>query len=112
MEFHGKATKWSDGEFNYLYQYESSHGGDHVILARSRDFNIAIFKALADFFGGTVIYSDCGDMTPDYQVPAKSDEENQPEDGAPYWNLQQRIFDLQPLGKNDFDAAENHAAYK
>lgn len=105
------ARKWGEDTFYFLYQFESSRGGDRVIVTRSNAFCIAIFKGLANFFGGDVLYGDCGEHG-DYTVSYKSDDLNHPQDGPPFWNLQQRIFDLKPLTDEDFRAAEKYAAYK
>jgi hypothetical protein len=110
----GPALKYNFGsdKTSYLYQYESDHGSDHVMLARSRCLNLAVFRGLVDFFGGYVEYNDYDSQPPAYAVQPRCNALNQPNDGALFWNLQKRIFELQPLTEQGFINAEKYAAYQ
>lgn len=95
------------GEFHCLYQLEGP-GGRRIVLLRSRAKNIALAKALADFFGG-VVKDDDGDAF--YVVPDKSDSENQPQDGYLWVLLQGRILTLPKLTQEQIDDCLSLAAY-
>ncbi len=62
--------------------------------------NIRLLKALADFFGGKVDFDDCDDVEFDYVVEDKKDEDNCPEDGEAWTNLQERFLTIKPLKKS------------
>lgn len=89
-----------------LYHFEGGAGGRRMIGIHSRPPHHAVGMRLVDFFGGEVDFNDC-DLTPiDYAVPWKSDEENMPDDGEPWDDLQCRIFSAAPLSEADLKRAE------
>lgn len=95
-----------------LYHFE--HGNWRLIILRSTPKHIALARAIADFFGGEVDYSDVEASRGgggDYVVPSKSDEENHPTDGEPWYSLQNRILTLKPLSKKSVEACKGFAAY-
>jgi len=95
------------GKFHCLYQLEGP-SGRRVTLLRSRAKNIALAKAVVDFFGG-VVKDDDGDAF--YIVPDKGDDENQPQDGDPWVNLQERILALPALTQEQINDCIGLAAY-
>lgn len=102
--------------FSYHFEFGGprrgkNNGGSRGIMMRAYAVNIAIFKRLADFFGGTVDYCDCDSKENDYVVPHRTDSENCPEDGKPWQALQQRIWDVQKLTQAEIDACEKFASY-
>lgn len=102
--------------FSYHFEFGGprkgkNNGGSRGIMMRAYAVNIAIFKRLADFFGGTVDYCDCDSKENDYVVPHRTDNENCPEDGKPWQALQQRIWDVQKLTQSEIDACEKYASY-
>ncbi len=112
------ACKWAGADTFWLaYSFECSHGSDRILLDRSNAFHIALFKGLAEFFGGRVVYNTGAarsehEPSCDYYIPNRGDARNQPAYGALFWNLQQRIMDLKPLTEEDFKAADHWAVYK
>lgn len=95
------------GDFHCLYQLEGP-SGRRIALLRSRAKYIALAKAVAEFFGGVVKDED-GDAF--YIVPDKDDDENQPQDGDPWVNLQERILNLPALTQDQVDDCVGLAAY-
>ncbi len=93
----------------FLYHFELPDGR-RLLMPTSTAENVALAKALVDFFGGRLSYAD-HDETPDYVVPDKGDEENHPTDGEPWHRLQDRILALSPLTKKDVSACRAFAAY-
>lgn len=103
---------------SFCYHFEfggprrgKNNGGSRGIMMRAYGVNIAMFKRLADFFGGTVDYCDCDDKENNYVVPHKDDNMNCPEDGKPWQTLQERIMDVQPLTESEIEAGEKVASY-
>ena len=103
---------------NFSYHFEfggprrgKNNGGTRGISMRAYGVNIAMFKRLADFFGGTVDYSDCDDKENNYVVPHKDDHMNCPEDGTAWQVLQERIMSVQPLTQAEIDTCEKVASY-
>lgn len=99
-------------ERSFLYHFEYSPSGHRGLLFRSYSVNIALAKGLVDFFGGTVDYSDCDDIDVDYEVPAKSDEENHACDNGEWYAQQERKLAVQPLTKDQVKDCIQYAAYK
>jgi len=79
----------------YLYHFEAPCG--RMLMPASCAEAIALGKGLVDFFGGSVDFNDCDDIEDDYAVPAKTDAENRPEDGAEWISLQERIMAVSPM---------------
>lgn len=96
---------------SFYYHYETS-GEYFLMLARSTALNIAMFKRLADFFGGVVDANDCDEEERDYQVKFKSRKVNSPEDGKEWEEFQERMLKLKPLTKAEIKRCEKLAAYK
>lgn len=108
--------KWDDAPFEppggwLLYQFEG-HGGSHVILLRSWAHWIALFRAVADFFGGTVEYQDCDCHGADYTACARPLDEVAPEDGQPWGRFQARLYGLKPLTAAQVAECDQWAAYQ
>lgn len=95
---------------SYFFHFEC-RGGRREMSARAMAANIALFKAVAEFFGGIVDYNDCDDEDADYIVPDKSDDENHPDDGEPWNSLQQRIAKVKPLKRSQIKACQALSAY-
>lgn len=110
----GEALKWrfdKAAEAEVMYHFEPSQGNGRLLMPRSTAFWIAIGVGLVKFFGGSINYSDYKSEL-DLVVEAKSNDENCPENGEPWHDLQKRIFELRALVRADFVKAEEHAAYK
>ena len=58
-------------------------------------------RKLVDFFGGRVDYCSCDDVEWDYIIPAKTNEENCPDDGPKLTAFQERMLQIQPLVFDD-----------
>lgn len=82
-----------------------------VSLGRSYAERIAVGAALCDFFGGKLVPNDCADTLVVYEVPAKSDVENAPEDGEEWEDLQTRISFVKPLTEADIARWRKYAVY-
>lgn len=94
--------------FNFHFE---GYGGRRAVVGRSTAFNIAMGRALVDFFGGWVDYSDSDDEDEDYVVQDKPDPENCPEDGAEWDDLQRRIASVKPLTSAEIKVWAPCAAY-
>jgi hypothetical protein len=103
-----------DGETEHFcfYHFEPSEGEGRLMMPRSTAFWIALMTKVVDFFGGAMEYNDCESDGDDYVVPAKTWQENSPEDGEEWYNLQNRILNIVPVTKEEWRAANEHAAYK
>jgi len=106
------------GKFEVYYHFESAdgdHTGRHVSLGRSRAERLAVGKALVDFFGGYQIFRDCDhfdDPANRYEVPAKGPEENSPQDGGPWRELQRRISEVRAVSAKEIEMFKAIATYK
>ena len=103
-----------DQQRRLLYHFEWSRGtngtAERGMLLRSRAENIALFRGLADVFGGIVTYADNADTDEDYVVP-----ENPligAIDGDEWSDWQACMYAVEPLTKADIEACEPFAAYK
>jgi len=106
-----------DGEPYHFcsYHFEPSNSGrksDHfkLLFPRSTPFWIAMGRRLADFFGGTIDYSDCDSKSIDYRRGYPK-LRNSPEDGRPYFQFQEKILAVKPLTRADLQAARKWACY-
>ncbi len=113
--------------YHFLWHWEpyterEEDVGRRMLMPASTPLNIAMARRLVEFFGGTVIYQDYGDSLGDYVVPSKSVEENCPQDGEPWQDLQrgehervstfeQRILDVVPLTEEEIATCEEFSAY-
>lgn len=106
------------GRFCAYYHFETSYGdhtGRQVTLGRAYAERIAVGKALVDFFGGVLVFNDCenhDDPANRYEVPAKTAEENSPQDGQPWYDLQRRMSDIQAVSAKEIAVFQSAAAYK
>jgi hypothetical protein len=73
---------------------------------------MAIMHRLVDFFGGILDYNDCDDIDNNYEVEAKSWEDNRPSDGEAWYRLQNRILDLKPITEEEWRSYDKVAYYK
>lgn len=101
-----------NGRMAHICYHFEGRGGRRAILLRSYAQWIAMFKRLADFFGGTVDFSDCDDSEADYVVAHKSDAENHAEDNVEWYDLQARKLEVQSLTPEEIAACVEFAAYK
>lgn len=102
--------------FSYHFEFGGprcgkNNGGCRGIMMRAWAVNIAVFRRLADFFGGVVDYCDCDSKENDYVVEAKDDSLNCPESDKPWQDLQHRIMAVAPLTQEEIDACEKVASY-
>lgn len=88
------------------------HGSDgsRGLMPRARACNIAVGRALVNFFGGALTYADC-DGGIDYEVPWRSPAEVCPGDGKPWDDFQDRKAGVCPLTAAEIKAEREHAAY-
>ena len=93
----------------YHFEYDD---GQRLLAPRSTAFWLGIGHRLVDFFGGSIDYQDCDDSYKDYSVPGKSDELNQPEGGDEWDSLQERMFAVKPLTKEELKRFNKLTAYK
>lgn len=100
-----------DGQSGHfvMYHFEGSRTGERLLNPRSTDFWIAIGRGLVDFFGGTIDYSDCDDVSVDYQRPARADIHAEADDE--WYALQNRKLAVKALTKEDLTAWREVAAY-
>lgn len=104
-----------DGEkiHTVFYHFEASDWNGSLISPRSTPFWIAISKHLVDFFGGQLIYQDCGDQDIDYENPNfGSIDDNRPSDGDAWYVLQERFLNLKPITEAEITYFSSVAAYK
>jgi hypothetical protein len=73
---------------------------------------VVLMTKVVDFFGGELDYNDSDDSECDYSVPEKTVDENSPQDGEAWYNFQNRVLNIKPLTKEEWEAADKHAAYK
>jgi hypothetical protein len=106
----GESLAWLKlGEcWSAFYAFEGGRGRRYL-SARSYAINIAVFKGLARFFGGTVDFNDCDDRAVNYRAEKKG--RNDPEEGAAEVNFQRRLLAVQPLDSVDMKLARKFAAY-
>jgi hypothetical protein len=101
-----------DGQPHHTVPYFFENvGGRRLLLPRATPFWIAVCRGLADFFGGSVDYSDCDSRAVDYRVNFKRDAENHPTNGEPWDEFYRRILNLTPLTKGDLRAVAQFASY-
>ena len=106
--YHGKGDQRRP-TFTFTYPFESDDGR-RIIMRRSRAENIALFRRLVDFFGGSVDYQDCDAEDADYSVECPIDE-SAPTDGDAWYAFQKRIHVMTPLSEEEVAACEEFAAY-
>ena len=94
----------------WTYHWEPEKGG-RLLYPSATARAIAVGRKLVDFFGGSVVYNDC-DGKINYHRPKKSDKENRPSDGAPWYAMQNRKMAIVPLTDADIRKWDKYAAYK
>jgi hypothetical protein len=93
---------------SFLYHFEGYDGG-RLIMGGSTATNIAIFRRLADFFGGTVDYNDCDSKKVNYRCqPLPFAFADDDEDWA---KLQREINGVQPLTLHEVKKFDRYAGY-
>lgn len=110
IEIHGNLI---DGETNHYttWHWEPDCGtGERLIYPRSNPFWIAVGIRLVDFFGGSIVYNDCGDMVPNYSK--KQAMTNNPTNGEPWQKFQDAKLAVKPLTQDELETANGFAAYK
>lgn len=103
----------SDGTAWCTYHFESDAdaGEGRLMLPKSTAFWIAIGRGLVNFFGGEIDYQDCDSSECDYKKKWKSNRENCPSDGAPFWDLEERIKSVKPITAAEYQRCKKWAAY-
>lgn len=110
IELKGKMVDGLE-EHTVNYHFERDRTSGRLLMPRSTAFWLAIAHRLVDFFGGHIDYQDCDDSYNDYEVPAKSDELNSPDDGELWQNLQERIESVKPITQEELQHYNSLAAY-
>ena len=95
----------------YLYHFEVQ-GGQRLLMRRARAKTIALFCRLAQFFGGAVDFNDCDDQYDRFYERPIHRPVNDPEDGLMWNQLQEDLFNLEPLADEDVAKYAEYAAYK
>jgi hypothetical protein len=98
LDVHEKKSAFTASCDRYFWSFEGENGTRRMHRI-SNPWSIAVFKALADFFGGTVDFDDSDSSFADHVVEPKSHELNCPTDGAPWQSLMERIAAVKPLDK-------------
>lgn len=106
----GEDGKLVDGERQH-YTYWHFEGKDGPSTQpRSNPFWIAVMRRAVEFFGGTLVFSDCGDMVPELTFPEQPDIHAESDDE---WNsFQLRKLAVKPITKQDMIECREVAAYK
>lgn len=80
----------------FFWSFEGGNGTRRLHRI-ANPWTIAVLKALADFFGGTVDFDDSDDSYADHVVEPGSNERNCPTDGYAWQGLMGRLADVGPL---------------
>lgn len=99
--------RWTQFSFDF-----EGAGNTRMVSLRSCAAHIALARRLVEFFGGTVDYDDGDSIEVDYEVPAKSDDENQPLTDEGWLALQERIHAVPPLTAAEIKEWRSYAAYQ
>lgn len=92
-----------------LYHFEAGGHGCKLLMPRSTPFWIAIGRRLVDFFGGWIDYQDCDEEDMDYRQPLQY--HCCPEDGEPWKSFRQRMSEVQPITRSEYERSKQYAAY-
>lgn len=109
----GLATiEWRDGTGKirhklYHFEFEQGYRG---IMCRSYAEWICIARHMVVFFGGSVDYQDCDEIDADYTLSTPS--YISAEDGKPWQDFQEAMFNCKPITPEEIEACEQYAAYK
>ncbi len=96
------------GDF-HLYHFEFNNAGHRGMMRRSTPYNIALWCAMADVFGGTVDFNDCDEEFADYVVEPPHAERPESDEAWQAW--QERLWSVEPLPKNAGSKFKAVAAY-
>ena len=104
-------TPLVDGEHAHsvFYHFEGEHGA-RLVVARSYPVWLAAFRRLAAFFGGVGYDSDDDRVATSFCYD-RLRYDNGPDDGVPWQQFQQELFDVPPLTRAEIDAVRRYAAY-
>ncbi len=99
-------------EHRFCVYYESSDvpGHDREISVVSTPFWLAVGKRLIRFFGGALLYADCGNLEPDERMVRLWPYPQQADDAGSL-ALASRIFKLEPLTMEEINSAANFSYY-
>lgn len=103
---------WIDSQESHcrwLFHFEPTRPG-RLMMPRSTAKNIALGRALVDFYGGSVFYQDCESRSaPDYELPwiIRPDFS----DNAVFRAWQEKLWAVEPLSPEQIDACRGFAAY-
>jgi hypothetical protein len=97
LVFDGKQI---DGETHMGHYFFENERGGRLVSTGSNTFWHAIGVRLVQLFGGHIDFNDCDSGDYDYACP-KPRETNSPDDGQPWQDLEQALFDLAPITKKD-----------
>jgi len=95
----------------FLYHFEAERG-QRLLMRRSWAKDIALFCRLAEFFGGAVDFNDCDDQYDRFYQRPLARPINDPEDGPLWTQLQEDLFNLEPLTDEEITQCAEYAAYK
>lgn len=100
------------GPRHVLYHFEPDGNiGGRLLMPRSTAWWIAAGTRLVQFFGGDLVYNDCGDQTPDISCTPQSNKKNCPSNGKAWNNFQDRLLAMTPLSEREIADAQRHASY-
>lgn len=103
----GKLVDGERGHFTY-WHFEGKDGPS--TQPRSTPFWISVMRRTVEFFGGTLVFSDCGDMVPELTFLEQPDIHAA--DGAEWDAFQLRKLAVRPITKQDMIECREVAAYK
>ena len=99
-----------DTQAHHWYWHFEGDNGTRTFNPPTTGFWIAVCRGLVDFFGGEMIYADCGDSLCDYRQQAI--HSNETDNDMVYEQMQYRKRHLTPLTKADLEHAEQFLATK
>ena len=99
-----------DTQAHHWYWHFEGDNGTRFFNPPTTGFWIAVCRGLVDFFGGEMIYADCGDSLCDYRQQAI--HSNETDNDMVYEQMQYRKRHLTPLTKSDLEHAEQFLATK
>lgn len=111
-EIHITRTCVDRENIHHTFYHFESEGGLRLLAPRSTAFWLIVGARLVDFFGGHVVFNDCGDSETDYDAPHKPNSKNCPEDGSDWQDLQKRIEEIVPITETEWRSWDRYAAYK
>lgn len=100
------------GPRHVLYHFEPDVNiGGRLLMPRSTAWWIAAGTRLVQFFGGNLVYNDCGDQTPDISWTPQSNWKNCPSSGKAWDDFQDRLLSMKPLTDQEIQDVQKHAVY-